>query len=538
MDRPRAPLTARPPAEISTRAVAWLAAGPVAMLAVFVAAPLVAVFSQGLAGGLAAVLVDPVTWRVLGYTAAQAAASTVLALLAGLPAAYVVSRLAFPGRQVLVVALVVPFVLPTVVVGLAFRALLPGLAGTTAAVLLAHVFFNIGVVVRVVGGLWAHLDPRAGRVAATLGARPWQAFRAVTWPLLRPAVAAAAALVFVFTFTSFGVVLVVGDPAQPTLEVEIYRRAIQLFDLPGAAALGLLQLVAVAAALAVAARLQRRLGTVQPLRPDAMGRPRSRHDRALVALVAAEALLVLAPLAALAVRSLRVGGGWGLEWYRLLWSPQGGTTRDVALADSLRVSVTYAVVATVLALVLGGSAACAIAYARRGGDALDTAVALPLGVSAVTLGLGLLLVSVSGPVDIRGAWIAVPLGQALVATPLVVRTVLPVLRAVDPRLREVAATLGAGPWRAWAAVDGAQLSRAAAVAAGLACAVSLGEFGATAFLARADSPTVPVLLVRLLGRPGEANAGQAAALAMVLVLLTAAVVLATERWRAPGTGAL
>jgi thiamine transport system permease protein len=508
------------------------------MLAVFVAVPLVAVFSQGLAGGLAAVLVDPVTWRVLGYTAAQAAASTLLALLAGLPAAYVVSRLAFPGRRALLVVLVVPFVLPTVVVGLAFRALVPGLTGTTAAVLLAHVFFNIGVVVRVVGGLWGHLDPRAGRVAATLGARPWQAFRAVTWPLLRPAVAAAAALVFVFTFTSFGVVLVVGDPAQPTLEVEIYRRAMQLFDLPGAAALGLLQLAAVAAALVVAARLQRRLGTVQPLSPDAMSRPRSRTDRALVALVAAEALLVLAPLAALAARSLRVGGGWGLEWYRSLWSPQGGTTRDVALADSLRVSVTYAVVATVLALLLGVSAACAIAYARRGGEALDTAVALPLGVSAVTLGLGLLLASVSGPVDLRGAWIAVPLGQALVATPLVVRTVLPVLRSVDPRLREVAATLGAGPWRAWSAVDGAQLSRAAAVAAGLACGVSLGEFGATAFLARADAPTVPVLLVRLLGRPGEANAGQAAALAMVLVLLTAGVVLATERWRAPGTGAL
>ena len=145
---------------------------------------------------------------------------------------------------------------------------------------------------------------------------------------------------------------------------------------------------------------------------------------------------------------------------------------------------------------------------------------LPLGTSAVTLGFGLLVTFSIAPIDLRGSWIIVPIGQALVAVPLVVRTVLPVLRALDPRQREAAASLGASPWRSWRTVDVPVLARALAVGAAFAAAVSLGEFGATSFLARTDAPTVPVLIGRLLSRPGEANVGQAAALSVVLVALT------------------
>jgi thiamine transport system permease protein len=159
---------------------------------------------------------------------------------------------------------------------------------------------------------------------------------------------------------------------------------------------------------------------------------------------------------------------------------------------------------------------------------------LPLGTSAVTLGFGLLITFAVPPFDLRSSWVMVPIGHALVAIPLVVRTVLPVLRAVDPRLREVAATLGASPLRAWRTVDLPVLGRALGVGAGMAAAVSLGEFGATSFLARADAPTLPVQIGRLLSRPGEANVGQAAALSVVLVVITALVVVLAERLRRPG----
>ena len=240
-------------------------------------------------------------------------------------------------------------------------------------------------------------------------------------------------------------------------------------------------------------------------------------------------------MAALLRDSLRVRDRWGLDWWAALGDP-GTTTRDVVAWESVRVSLAYAAAAVVIAVVVGGAAACAVAYTRRGHDALDAGLMLPLGTSAVTLGFGLLVTFAVAPLDLRGSWIIVPIGQALVAIPLVVRTVLPVLRALDPRQRDAAASLGASPWRSWRTVDVPVLARALAVGGAFAAAVSLGEFGATSFLARTDAPTVPVLIGRLLSRPGEANVGQAAALSVVLVALTGAVMALTERWRAPGGG--
>ncbi len=513
--------------------VAWFAVVPMVFLGVFFAWPLIHVLVRGLSWDALAVLFRPATVDVVRFTVVQAVLSTVLTVLLGVPAAYALHRLRFRGRRALLSLLTVPFVLPTVVVGAAFRSLLPQQwVGGLAAIVLAHVFFNLAVVIRVVGGLWTHLDDRYEQAARTLGASPWTVARTITWPLLRPAVLAASALVFLFTFTSFGVVLVLGGPTTTTLEVEIYRRTVTLFDLSGAAALCLLQIAAVAVVLLVSGRLQRRLTVRQRLaRAEvAAHRPCSALDRSLVAVVVVESVLVALPLLALVLDSLRVGERWGLDWWRSIWT-DGPTTRDVAAWESIRVSVQYAAATTLIAVLVGASAACAIVYARRGGGALDTASALPLGTSAVTVGFGLLITFAVAPLDLRGSWIIVPIGQSLVAVPLVIRTVLPVLRSLDPRLREVAATLGSSPWRTWRTVDVAVLRRSLGAAAGLAAAVSLGEFGATSFLARTDAPTVPVLIGRLLSRPGEANVGQAAALSVLLVAVTALVVLATDHLR-------
>lgn len=513
----------------------WFVGLPALFLLLFFAWPLSVVLARSVGPGALDVLASPQTWGVARFTLLQAVASTALTLLLGMPAAYALHRLRFRGRRGALALMTVPFVLPTIVVGAAFRALLPATwTGTLGAVLAAHVFFNLAVVIRVVGGLWAHLDPRQEDAARTLGAGPVRVFRTVTWPLLRPAVLAATALVFLFTFTSFGVVLVLGGPQNPTLEVEIYRRTVQLFDLPGAAALCLLQLAAVLLVLLVSARLQRTLAVRQRLaRSTAVLRaPRGAGDRLLLAVLAAEAAFVAAPMVALVVRSVRVGEGWGLDWWRAL-AVDGPTTRDVAAVESLRVSLGYAAATVVVAVVIGGLAACAVAYARRGSDGLDTALMLPLGTSAVTIGFGLLIAFAAAPLDLRGSWAIVPLGHALIAVPLVIAVTLPVLRAIDPRQREVAATLGAGSARSWRTVDLPALARALGVGAGLAAAVSLGEFGATSFLARTGAPTVPVQIGQLLSRPGEANAGQAAALSVVLLVVTAAVVLAAERLRGP-----
>lgn len=528
---------------------------PVAFFALFFAWPVAAIVARGLKtdgtwrfGRIADVVTQPDIRHVLWFTTWQALASTALTLLLALPAAYVFARLDFPGRQLLRAVVTVPFVLPTVVAGSAFLALvgrhglLDQLWGvrldtTVWAILLAHVFFNYAVVVRTVGGLWAQLDPRQEEAARMLGASPLTAWRKVTLPALGPAVAAAALMVFLFTFTSFGVVQILGGPTFSTIEVEIYRQTSEVFDLPTAAVLTLVQFAAVGAVLAVHAwTVRRRESALRLADPGTTSRrPRGAGQWALLAgVLAIIALLLVLPLAVLVRRSLDAPG---LGYYRALTDADGGTFL-VAPLHAVWTSLEYAVAATAIAVVIGGLAAAALA--RRDAGRLvrgfDALLMLPLGVSAVTVGFGFLIALDQPPLDLRQSWILVPLAQALVGAPFVVRTMLPVLRAVDVRLREAAAVLGASPWRVWREVDLPLVRRALLVAAGFAFAVSLGEFGATVFIARPDNPTLPVAVARLLSRPGDLNYGQAMALSTILMVVCAAALLVLERLRTDRTG--
>ncbi|WP_327249387.1 ABC transporter permease [Streptomyces sp. NBC_01320] len=544
---------------------------PVAFFALFFAHPVVAIVGRGLKadgawqfGRIGEVLTRPDILDVLWFTTWQALASTALTLLIALPGAYVFARFDFPGKQVLRAVVTVPFVLPTVVVGTAFLALLgrggflDELAGvsldtTVWAILLAHVFFNYAVVVRTVGGLWSQLDPRQEEAARVLGAGRFAAWRRVTLPALAPAVAAAGLMVFLFTFTSFGVVQILGGPAYSTLEVEIYRQTAQLLDLPTAAVLTLVQFAAVGAILAVHAWTVRRRETALKLVDPAQTsrRPRGTGQWALLGGVLLTVLvLILLPLGVLVERSLDAPGGYGFGYYRALQSVEAsGSTFLVAPLEAIGNSLRYALVATAIALLVGGLAAAALTLPQArtdsaGGTSLagrlvrgfDALLMLPLGVSAVTVGFGFLITLDKPPLDLRTSWILVPLAQALVGVPFVVRTMLPVLRAVDGRLREAAAVLGASPLRAWREVDLPLVRRAVLVAAGFAFAVSLGEFGATVFIARPDNPTLPVAVARLLGRSGELNYGQAMALSTILMLVCAVSLLLLERIRPDRSG--
>jgi thiamine transport system permease protein len=186
------------------------------------------------------------------------------------------------------------------------------------------------------------------------------------------------------------------------------------------------------------------------------------------------------------------------------------------------------VIATAISLVIGTTASLAIAALGRRGRVLDIALMLPLGTSAVTIGFGLLVAFDSGRLDWRASALMIPLGHALVATPFVVRVVLPVLRSVDAVLRDAASTLGASPLRAWREIDVRLIARPLATAAGFAMAISLGEFGATSFLTRQGRETLPIAIERLLNSPGSLRHAQGYVLATVLAALTFVIVAAIE----------
>ncbi|HJR24735.1 MAG TPA: iron ABC transporter permease [Acidimicrobiales bacterium] len=540
------------PGQRATVVRAGLLAPPVAFLLLFFAWPVANLVAEGLRGdggwdlgGVRDVLGDEDLRSVAWFTLWQAAASTALTLVVALPAAHVLARYEFPGRRLVQAVVMVPFVLPTVVVGAAFVALLGptspigvDLRGTVWAILLAHAFFNHAVVVRTVGGLWELLDPRTEEAARALGASPWAAVRAVTLPALRPAILSAALITFLFTFTSFGVVRLLGGPQHGTLEVEIYRQTADLLNLPVASVLALLQLLAVGAILLVQSRLTRRWArTTVALRPAPRRRATGRGERAWVAgNLGVLAVVVLTPLAVLVERSFRTGDGWGLGAWRALADQSRTTGLFVPPVEAVGNSLRFALAATAIAVVLGAMAAGALARSQgRSGQAVDVALLLPLGTSAVTVGFGF-LIALDEPVDLRASPWLIPLAQALVALPFVVRTMTPVLRSIDTRLREAAAVLGASPGRVWREVDLPLVARALLVSAGFAFAISLGEFGATTVIARADAPTVPVAIDRLLGRPGLLNGGQAFALSTILMGCTVVAVALVDRVRTDRAG--
>ncbi|MFP5415896.1 MAG: ABC transporter permease, partial [Actinomycetes bacterium] len=457
--------------------VAWaLAAGvPLAFLAVFFAWPVASLVTRGLLpeghltlAGFEAVFSQARTWRVIGTTLAQALVGTVVSVLLGVPGAWVLYRTRFAGRWLARAFVTVPFVLPTVVVGVAFKALVIetgplgglGLDQSFALIVASLVFFNYSVVVRTVGALWASLDPRTEQAASVLGASPRRVFWTVTLPALGPAIASSAALVFLFCASAYGVVMVLGGPGYGTIETEIWFLTTQLLDLTGAAALSIVQLVVVGVSLGVAGRLQDR-ARAQRLRTDAsVESPWSvrRDGWATLLTVTVGAVLLALPMATLFLRSVATASGWGLDHYRGLATTASGTLA-VPVWEAAANSLRTASAATALAVTLGLLVSLVVsrrprsASGRRALGVLDSVFMLPLGVSAVTVGFGFLITLNRPPLDLRSSMVLVPIAQAIVALPLVVRVLVPVLRSIDPRLREAASVLGAGPGRVLASVD-------------------------------------------------------------------------------------
>jgi thiamine transport system permease protein len=540
-----------------------------ALLALFLGWPLGGLGARALetsgepgATALRDVAGDRYYWERLGFTAAQALASTGLTLLVGVPAAYALARVRFAGRDVLRTLVTVPFVLPTLVVALAFQQLLgpqgwvndalavAGLGpvrplGALWAILGAHVFFNVSIVVRLVGAAWATLDPGTEEAARMLGAGRVRAFASATLPQLTPAVGAAAALVFTFCFSSFGVVLLLGggDPQLDTLEVVVYRLATRLVELPAAALLSLVQVAVTLGVLVVYALLQRR--NVAALRttaaPPRAWRSLSWAARALlVLLLGGLAAGIVLPLAALVHAAFTLGASeWMTARHVQALFRDSGRASYIAPLDAVRWSLTLALGASVAAAAIGLAAASALRRLRgRTGAAAEALLLAPLAVPAVALGFGYLLAFNRGPLDLRGSpWLLLA-AHTLLAYPFVVRAVSAALRALDPELVAAARALGASPRRAWQHVELPLLAPALAAGATFAFALSIGEFGATLLLQRPQFATIPVAIYDALGRPGDANVGRALVLACALLLITGIVIALIDRVRYRAGGVL
>jgi thiamine transport system permease protein len=550
----------------------WFA--PLAFLAIFYFYPLTNILGYSLArtqNGELIPFLDTIKSKsileVLWFTIWQAALSTLLTLLVGLPSAYLFARYQFRGKALLRALTGVAFVMPTLVVAAGFNALLGpkgwlnvGLmstfrldyppiqfVNTLGAILVAHVFYNISIALRLVGDFWTRLDPRLEQAARVLGANRWQTFGYVTLPLLSPAITAAALLIFIFNFTSFGVILVLGGPRFATLEVEIYYQTVSLFNLPIAAFLSLLQLACTLVLTIVYTKLMTQISRPLTQRSPAVTQKRlntwqSRISAGLVMLFML--VLTTAPLFALATRSVTslqaertrygtLASGFTLDFYRALTSSNQQSLFYTPPSTAIAISLGYAMITVILALMIGLPAAWALSHHRKSriNQVIDPLLMLPLGTSAVTLGLGFILALDTPPLDLRSSPLLIPIAHTLVAFPFVVRSLTPSLRSIQPRLRWAASVLGASPLQVIGHIDLPMVGRSILVAATFAFTISMGEFGATAMVARPEYPTISIVIYRYLSRPGGLNIGQAMALSTILMMTTLAGMLAIERLR-------
>ena len=495
-------------------------------------------------------------FRVLRFTLYQTVLSTLLTLLLGLPSAYLFARFDFRGKAFLRALTAIPFMLPTVVVASSFTAIL-GSRGLLSfflpsftfqpspflLILLAHVFYNTTIIIRVVGNALSSLDPKLEAAARSLGADGVRVWWNVILPLLRPSIFAGSLLVFLFDFTSFGVILLLGVSKFSTLEVEIYLRILKLPNLSLAALLSIIQLLCTLLFSILYTYLAAR--NTRSLAPrSTQQKPRTFQQKLFVTLLSLILIaFFLAPLSALPFRSLfrleadrgqrgNVQYGFTTDYYTELFVNRRGSVFYVPPIRATVNSITYAGATVVLSLLLGFPAAVALAKPTRLEKILDPFIMLPLGSSAVMLGLGFIIT--------YGKWLTspflVPFAHTLVALPFVIRALQPAIASIPERLRQAASSLGASPFEVWKNIDFPILRRATLTAATFAFTISLGEFGDTLLLSRPEYPTIPVAIERFLSQPGGLNYGQAMAMATLLMSLTLVSILLIEKFRLPNSG--
>jgi len=486
---------------------------PVGFLALFFALPVVTLLVGHLrAGNIVEVLGDPSLRRVAWFSLWQGAASTALTLTIGLPATWALSRWRFAGSRLLAASIGIPFLMPAVVMATGVAAVLPSRG--IAAVLWAHVAFNLSVVLRVVGPTWALLEHRLEDSASGLGANGWNVFRHITWPAIRESVRNAAALVFVFCSTSFAAVSILGGVGMRTIESEIFIRAIRLGDVETAASLAVLQAAVIVVVLWLGRAKPSDITSGEAPDPRPIG-ARLRMRALPPVFASTAAAIALLPLAVVCLRSVRHDGAWNLAGWRALGD---GTLRMVGVdvAVIARTTVVFAVSCAALSVVLA-----LLACRRRSPTLAEKLSFAPLLVSSVTLGLGLVVAFDTAPIDWRSrAWL-IPVVHAVIALPLAVRIIGPALRGLDEEMLAMAADLGAGPVRRWRSITIPLLAPALVRAAGISAAVSVGEFGATSFLTRSGTGTVSIAIAELMGRPGPILHQSDFALASSTVLIVA-----------------
>ncbi|MDJ1432770.1 iron ABC transporter permease [Halostagnicola sp. A-GB9-2] len=509
--------------------------------------PWVSVQTPGVRGGL------------FGFTAYQAALSTIASLVLGLPAAYVLANYEFRGRQTIRSLTILPFVLPGIMVAVGFYAMF-GQAGTLNSllgavglgpysfmqyspltiVIVAHAFYNAPLIARITVAAWESVDTRTVETARSLGASRRRAFLDVVVPQLLPAVFTGALLTFIFTFMTFPIVLALGGLELATVEVWIYDRMRRL-DYAEAATLAILETIlslgltyaylryeSAQSGLSRAASSPGREKLFPDLRTALSPKRLAIVGYGVVALV-----VFVGPMVSLVIGGVTDSNGVTLRHYSFLLERQvEGADFQTQPYPAIRNSLLFGLGTLLIAVPMGVVVSVVTARAGQSGTIIDTLAMVPLAVSGVVFGIGLLQGLVFG-ISLPFGWqfqvtgaVAIVVAHAVAAYPFVTRNVSPLLSNLDPAMMESARALGASRTRALLDIELPLIASGIVAGAAFAFAISIGEFSSTVILAGgSETYTMPVALERYLGR----RSGPAIAMGTILLLVTASSFVVIDR---------
>lgn len=457
------------------------------------------------------VITDSSLRGVWWFTFWQAALSTLLTVLIGLPITWALSRHRFLFSRFMTGLVTVPFLMPAVVIASGVRAVLPNMP--VLGILWAHLAFNVAVIVRVVGPRWALLDPAMEQTSADLGASPLRTFIYVVWPHIRTAVRNASSMVFLFCFSSFAVIAILGGISRRTIESEIFTQAVRLGNIKVATSLATLQAIVVICILLFASRHSTDTTDISSINVQLNPLACSSSKTFVYIAAYVPLVVVLTPLFAVIAKSFILNDRFTLKGYTWLFdgsTSQVGINAVATLITSLIFATICALIATTLALIIGLS--------RSTQSVISSLTGLPLVVSAVTLGLGIIVTFQNSPFAWRSEKWLIPVIHAVIALPLTVRILTPAIAAIPRDLHEASASLGADTWRTFWKIDIPLLQPAILRSLGLAAAISIGEFGATSFLSRSGAETIPMAISQLLSHPGDVLSQTAYALATLCIV--------------------
>lgn len=526
---------------VNIKRIKALWAAPLLFIGVLFYWPLAKILSLGFSGNWFESIATSKVLDIFWFTIWQALLSSLISISLGIPGAYVLYARRLHGQGIIKAFITVPFVLPTIVVAIGFTSFrrIPVFnsflqdGSDIPIIILAHVFMNYAIAVRVIGSTWRNLDFSLEDAASLDGAGRLRTFMEITLPHLKTSIASAFSLIFLYCAASFGIILVLGGGAVRTIETEIYLTATQYLDLQKTAGLVFLQSLITAIAF-LASRDRSESGLLE--NQTNPSRKLDRRDLPVIAITATFISIFIAlPILKIFVDAFLAEGSPSILNFANLAGHGARDLLNISVAQAALNSLRNAIVASAVSISIGLLVSFIISRRKRGPyvrisqGILDLAFQAPLGLSSVVLGFGYLITFSSGIFPLRSSWLVTPIVASILSTPLVIRLIYPSLISIDADLLESASTDGASAEQVWWQIEAPIIRTVILTALGFSALISIGEFGAANFLAYGDQATLPVILYQLISRPGAQNYGMAMAASSLLILFVALVMYLITR---------